>query len=112
MIDDDFSDDEMRGRVSLTRGAEIAHLLGRIETTLVEMRRDVQANTVAQADFTTRLELMDRRVGTLEGERQTRSRYGRIYLMIALALLVPALNWAQQLHNWFMTVNNVCFPRK
>ena len=109
---DGFDDIDLSKGAPLTDGAQIARLLGRIETTLIDMRRDIQENTHAQADLTTRLSLMDRRVGVLENDRQTRIRYGRMYGIVAMALLVPSLNLIQQIHGWFVAVNDVSFSLK
>jgi hypothetical protein len=110
-------DDLMEGspfppRIPLTRGAEIAHLLGRIEATLEELRHDVQDSTRAQDATNVELRLIDRRVIQLEDKEESRKRYSRVMSFIALGLMVPAFTSVQQLHNWFLTVNNVCFPKK
>jgi hypothetical protein len=110
MLDDGPEDDMLHGRMPLTRGAEIAHLLGRIEATLSEMRRDIQASVKTQESIIGKMQQIDYRVIRLEGKEEDRKRFSRIVSIIALGLMLPALNAAHQLHGWFMTVNSTCFP--
>ena len=60
MSTDGPDDNEFSERVAVTRTSEIARVLGRIEQTLIDMRRDIQAGTLAQ-EF----------VGALAGPSQT-----------------------------------------
>ena len=48
MTDDGPDDGEFSERVAVTRSSEIARVLGRIEQTLIDMRREIQTGTLAQ----------------------------------------------------------------
>ncbi len=115
-MNDDITDEDLVAKVPLTRGTEIAHLLGRIEVTLKEMRRDIQAGNLAQIELTKDVVKLDRRVMTLEGKEGARKLVSRVVAVIALAVLsatiVPAIKAAGQLHNWFSAVDRFCFPGK
>jgi hypothetical protein len=110
-MSDDITDDELCSRVPLTRGAEIAHLLGRIEVTLKDMRLDIQSGNLAQTEFAKQLLLLDRRVLQLEGKEGARKMISRAVAVVALAVLIPAVNAADQLHDWFSSVDKFCFPK-
>jgi hypothetical protein len=110
-MNDDFSDEEMAERVPVTRTSEIARLLGRIEQTLIDMRRDIQAGTKAQGELATQLGKMDQRVLRLENKEADRTRYSRVMGVVMLAVLVPTANMIGTVHNWFNTVDKQCFPR-
>lgn len=102
---------DLQGRVQLTGGAQIAHLLGRIEATLVDMRRDIQASVRTQEATAARMERIDLRVLRLEDREAARTRFSRVAGVVALALLVPALNAAVELKEWVLSVNDVIFPK-
>jgi len=112
--DDGFetTDIDLHGRIPLSGGAQIAHLLGRIEATLMEMRRDIQASVRTQEATVARMERIDLRVLRLEDREAARTRFSRLAGVIALALLLPTLNAAVELKEWVMGVNDVIFPRK
>jgi len=112
---DDFDQDEDLGRrVPLARwgAAELGQALGRIEATLIDMRRDIQEGNVAQAETMKAMAKLDLRVIRLEGKEEVRTRVSRISSVIALALLIPALNAVSVVHDWFDGVSKTCFPQK
>jgi hypothetical protein len=109
---DDGSDIDLYARVPLSGGAQIAHLLGRIEATLTEMRHDIQASVRAQECTNDRLERIDLRVLRLEDREAARTRFSRVAAAVAGLLLIPALTAVQQVHGWFDAVSDTCFPRK
>lgn len=106
-------DDEFAERVPVTRSSEIAHLLGRIEQTLIDMRSDIQTGTLAQSELAKQLVTLDRRVYSLESNEGTRKLISRIVAVVALAVvsatLVPAIKAADQLHDWFEAVDKFIF---
>ena len=112
--DDGFDgpDMDLHSRVQLSGGAQIAHLLGRIEATLMDMRRDIQESVRAQEATVARMERIDLRVLRLEDREASRTRVSRIVGVVALALLLPTLNAAVELKEWVLSVNDVIFPRK
>lgn len=116
MNGEDITDEELYSRVPFTRGAEIAHLLGRIEVTLKDMRADIQAGNLAQSEFAKQLLVLDRRVLTLESKEETRKLVSRVVSVIALAVvsatLIPAIKAADQLHDWFDAVDRFCLNKK
>lgn len=116
MNGNDITDEELSARVPLTRGAEIAHLLGRIEVTLRDMRADIQTGNLAQSEFAKQLLILDRRVLTLESKEGTRKLISRVVAVVALAVmsatLIPAIKAADQLHDWFDAVDKLCFNKK
>ena len=103
---------DLHSRVSLNGSAQIAHLLGRIEATLMEMRHDIQASVRTQEATVARMERIDLRVLRLEDREAARTRFSRVFGVVALALLVPALNATVELKEWVHSVNDVIFPRK
>jgi hypothetical protein len=103
---------DLNARVPLTGGAQIAHLLGRIEATLTDMRRDIQSSVRTQEATAARMERIDLRVLRLEDREAARTRFSRVAGVIGLALLIPALNATSQLHGWYVAINESCFPRK
>jgi hypothetical protein len=115
MNTDGPDDGEFSERVAVTRSSEIARVLGRIEQTLIDMRRDIQAGTLAQGELTKQLVKLDRRVFTLESNEETRKLVSRVVSVIALAVvsatLVPAIKAADQLHDWFDAVDKLCFNK-
>ena len=112
--DDGFeaTDIDLHGRIPLSGGAQIAHLLGRIEATLMEMRRDIQASVRTQEATVARMERIDLRVLRLEDREAARTRFSRVAGVVAMALLIPALNATVELKEWVQSVNDVIFPRK
>ena len=107
-----MDDDLLPGKTPFTGAAEIAHLLGRIESSLIDIRSDIQASTEAQKATSREMGLIDRRVISLEGREDSRKRVSRVVAAIALGLLIPALSAVNQAHAWFSTVNSTCFPRR
>lgn len=112
MMSDDVDDGLRRGQSPFTGAVEIAHLLGRIETSLIDIRGDIQASTEAQKATNTEMKLIDRRVIALEGREDSRKRASRIAAAIGLGLLIPALSAIGQAHAWLNVVNSTCFPRR
>ncbi len=110
-MSDDFPDDYLTARIPVSKAGEIAHLLGRIEQTLIEMRRDIQEGTRFQAELAGRVEKLDGRVGSLESDRSLRVRIGRFCVMAGFALLLPAINAVDRVHQWFDAVDKTCFPK-
>lgn len=112
MTNDYNANNEVAERVSVTRwgAAELGQALGRIEATLIDMRRDIQEGNVAQAETMKAMSRLDLRVIRLENKEEQRTRVSRIGSVIALALLIPALNAVSVVHGWFDGVSKVCFP--
>jgi hypothetical protein len=109
---EDGDDVDLSGRCALTHGNnEVPRLLGRIEATLQDMRRDIQEGVDAQKLIGTRLESHDTRIGRLEESERNRVRINRLISIVALALLVPALGWANHVYTWFSEVSAICFPK-
>ena len=108
----DESGMDLHSRVQLSGGAQIAHLLGRIEATLMDMRRDIQESVRAQEATVARMERIDLRVLRLEDREAARTRISRVAGVVAMALLIPALNATVELKEWVQSVNDVIFPRK
>jgi hypothetical protein len=103
MNDKDYNSDEVFS-APLFAG-ELSRILGRIEATLTDMRRDIQEGTRAQANFTTRLETMDKRVAKLEGADEARKSSNRMLGMILVVILVPTLNVVWHIHGWINRIN-------
>jgi len=55
---------------------------------------------------------LDLRVIRLEGKEEVRTRVSRIGSILALALLIPALNAVSVVHDWFNGGSKTCFPQK
>ena len=111
-MNDEITDEELCSKIPLTRGAEIAHLLGRIEVTLKDMRADIQSGNLAQSELAKQLLLLDRRVLNLEGKEVSRKMVSRAVAVVVLAVLIPTINAADQLHDWFNAVDKFCFNKK
>lgn len=107
-----MDNDLLPGKTPFTGAAEIAHLLGRIESSLIDIRSDIQASTKVQESTNDEIRRIDRRVIDLEGREDLRKRSSRVVAAIALGLLIPALSAVNQAHAWFSTVNSTCFPRR
>lgn len=111
-MSDDAPDEFLAERVPVTRASDISRMLGRIEATLVEMRRDIQAGTRAQCETREQMVALDKRVEVLESDRGIRVRVGRFAVQIAFVLLVPTVLALNHLHAWFDTVSEFCHPDK
>lgn len=113
MANDELGGDHLSlGRTPFTGAEEIAHLLGRIEASLIDIRGDIQASTEAQKATNREMGLIDRRVIALESKEDGRKRASRIAAAVALGLLIPALSAVNEAHAWLNTVNATIFPRK
>jgi len=107
---DEEDDVDLTGRCVLHTDSSVARLLGRIEATLREMRRDIQEGVEAQKLIGVSLAAHDTRIGKLEESERNRVKINRVISVIAVALLVPTLNWANYVYTWFHEVSAACFP--
>jgi hypothetical protein len=111
-MSDDAPDEFLAERVPVTRAGDISRMLGRIEATLVEMRLDIQAGTLAHTETTRQMVTLNRRVEVLESDRGVRIRVGRFAAQMMFILLVPTVLALNHLHYWYDAVNKVIFPSK
>ena len=113
-MSDNYDDVDLTEKVPLTRWnmSDLARTLGSIESTLKDMRGDIQAGTTTQNMILTQMKVIDQRVGALEIKDLDRSRFRQAAGRVTLVLLVPVIVAATQVHEWFNTVNDIIFPRK
>ena len=112
-MNENFSDDDLSEKVPVTRWnvAEIAQMLGRVESTLLDMRSDIRTSTEIQNRLSDKIEGVTDRVSELEIRERGRTKLSRVIGTVLLVLILPAINLVRNVHDWFDIVDDVCYPK-